>query len=356
LLALPVAASTGVAVGFAYLEAKENCFFSSIGAVGNRLFTLITAATGLVLIVWGIAKVILAYTVNILTFNSIGFIRNIASFTLTELWFTVFGVAAAIATSLYGKTIVDRAQDIQEFLQNFSGNINQILQQDNAIAHTLNIISEQGLDGFLNRMTRPAETISHTQVETITTRDITIQQESAEPEVQVQNIQTETRQVQTEEIDLTPSSSTSSNEEKAFPSTQNLLEEEESQLASPLPQYSLIVETESHTNVIHPPIYVSPEEFSALQQSSSSNENVTEEQSQLFPPTTLSYPQTSNLSFSATIPRPPSSTLPQLSKSETFDSTIITNNQYLAPLPPVHPDAAPAEDPLSASWNLVEKS
>jgi len=352
LLALPVAASTGAAVGFSYLEATENCFFSSIGAVGNRLFTLITAATGLVLIVWGIAKVILAYAINMLTFNSIGFVRNIASFTLTELWFTVFGVAAAIATSLYGKTIVDRATDIQEFLQNFSGNINQILQHDNAIAHTLDIISEEGLDGFLNRMTRPPlETISTTEVEIVTTQETNIQQE---PGVQVQTIQTGTLQVQTEEIGLTPSSSTSSNEENPFPSTQHLLAEE-SQRSSQLPQASLVVETESHASVIHPPIYMSSEEFSELQQSSSPPAEVIEGQSQLSPTTTVSYPQTSNLSFSATLPRPSSPTQAplQLSKSETLDSTIITNSQPLAPLPTSLSQTGSDSDLLSKSWNII---
>lgn len=154
ILGLPMAATASIGAGFSYLEASENVAASSVGAIGNRVFTVATLAAGTILIAYNLAKVIFAHLLNLATLGCIQPLKDFVAFTETELMGSTAAVILLTVTSLFGKTIIDGLTEGAECISAGVEVISQLMDEgSDLLPAILQNISDNGVEGLIEALT-----------------------------------------------------------------------------------------------------------------------------------------------------------------------------------------------------------
>lgn len=200
ILALPATATAAIGVGFSYLEAKENVVASTLGAIGNRIFSVLTVVAGTVLLAWNLAKVIFAHLLNMATLGYVKPLKDFINFTEMELSASTAAVILLTISSLFGKTVIDSISAGSAFLNNCSEALQSIMGEDGLdfFPQLITNFSEHGIQGIMDRLSAEGESPNDSSLQTDELDDAQVEQReinhdvSSDTEVEERSEHTET--------------------------------------------------------------------------------------------------------------------------------------------------------------------
>lgn len=119
IVGLPALISGSCAVSLGFVAEKQNRVLAALGQIGARTFAVVTVLVGLPLLVWNVAKIILANLLVIATFGLSRRVNNLADYVTTQAQIAL--TAWAIVTLVCGfPTYIAKASN---FIANFSKHV-----------------------------------------------------------------------------------------------------------------------------------------------------------------------------------------------------------------------------------------